>query len=75
MDEEVSLALPAKLVESIDEAVASGLTPDRDEFLSRAILRELHRARAERDAAILRAVGADDELDSLVEWSTNIELD
>ena len=45
-------------------------------LVSAALEREMRRQAAEADAALLRKVGAADDLDSLVNWTTSrIDID
>ena len=64
-----AVTLPSKLVAAMDLAVKRGDAQSRDEFIVGAVNRELQRLAAERDAAILREVGPDDDLDDLVAWT------
>lgn len=60
----------------MDELVATGDVVSRTELVTVAIARELRRRAAEADATVLRAKGAADDLDSLVDWTTgNIEIE
>lgn len=53
----------------LDRSVAAGLAPSRAALVSQAVEREMRRQAAEADAKILAAVGPEDDLDGLVEWS------
>ena len=64
-----AVTLPSKLVAAMDLAVKQGDAQSRDEFIVGAVNRELRRLAAKRDAAILREVGPDDDLDDLVAWT------
>jgi Arc/MetJ-type ribon-helix-helix transcriptional regulator len=74
MTTQIAVRLPDDMVAFLDAAVASGATPSRAALVARAVEREMRRQAAESDAAILRASGADDDLDELVEWSASHPL-
>ena len=71
MTTQIAVRLPDDMVAYLDDAVASGAAPSRAAIVSRALEREMRRVAAERDAATLTSQGAADELDSLVDWTTN----
>jgi transposase len=57
--------------------VADGVASSRAALVTRAVEREMRRVAAERDAAILRQTGPEDDLDELVVWSAahTVDLD
>jgi hypothetical protein len=57
------------MVAFLDRIVANGKAPSRAALVASAVEREMRRLAAEQDAQILRAQGAADELDDLVEWT------
>lgn len=69
MSTQIAVRLPTELVEFLDRAVADGVAPSRAAIVTSALEREMRRVIAERDAAILRASGSADDLDSLVAWT------
>ncbi|QTV79768.1 ribbon-helix-helix domain-containing protein [Microbacterium sp. NIBRBAC000506063] len=69
MSTQIAVRLPEQLVAQMDDLVAAGAVTSRTALVSSAIERELRRRVAERDAAILRAQGANDDLDALVDWT------
>ncbi|MGL3151204.1 ribbon-helix-helix domain-containing protein [Microbacterium sp. A82] len=70
MSTQIAVRLPDDTVSQMDALVAAGDVANRTELVSVAIQRELRRRAAERDASVLRAKGADDDLDGLVDWAT-----
>ncbi|MGM7699389.1 ribbon-helix-helix domain-containing protein [Microbacterium sp. A84] len=70
MSTQIAVRLPDETVSQLDALVAAGAVASRTELVAVAIQRELRRRAAERDASILRAKGADDDLDGLVDWVT-----
>lgn len=76
MSTQIAVRLPEQLVAQMDDLVAAGDVTSRTALVSSAIERELRRRIAERDAAILRTQGAEDDLDGLVDWTIGrIEID
>lgn len=76
MSTQIAVRLPEDLVEFIDRLVSDGRASSRAEVVSQALRRERRRELAERDAAILAAVGsADDDLDALAEHAARTPLD
>ena len=69
MSTQIAVRLPDEMVAFLDRAVAEGRVPSRAALVTSALEREMRRALAERDAALLREVGPQDELDALVDWS------
>lgn len=57
------------MVAFLDRTVATGKAPSRAALVASAVEREMRRLAAEQDAQILRAQGAADDLDELVEWT------
>lgn len=76
MSTQIAVRLPDRMVEFLDETVASGQAPSRAAIVTTAIEREMRRMLAERDAATLQRVGTSDDLDALVDWtSSNIVIE
>ena len=69
MSVQIAIRLPDGMVAFLDESVATGNAPSRAALVARALEREMRRQVAERDAAILRAAGSEDDLDDLVKWA------
>lgn len=69
MSMQIAVRLPDKMVEQLDQVVASGRSPSRTALVTSALEREIRRLIAEKDAARIREVGAVDDLDGLVDWS------
>jgi Arc/MetJ-type ribon-helix-helix transcriptional regulator len=68
---QIAVRLPEGVVAFVDREVAEGRAPSRAAVVSSALEREMRRLLAERDAAILREKGPEDDLDPLVEWSVH----
>ena len=71
MSAQIAVRLPEEMVAFLDKAVAEGRATSRAALVGAAVEREMRRQAAESDAAILRAAGAADELDPLVNWTTS----
>jgi len=71
MSTQIAVRLPEEMVAFLDKAVAEGRATSRAALVGAAVEREMRRQAAESDAAILRAAGAADELDPLVNWTTS----
>lgn len=69
MSTQIAVRLPDDQVSLLDQLVQDGLAASRTEMIISAVEREIRRRMAERDATILRQVGAEDDLDDLVEWT------
>lgn len=69
MSTQIAVRLADDTVSRMDALVAAGAVANRTELVSVAIQRELRRRAAEHDADILRTRGADDDLDSVVDWT------
>lgn len=69
MTQQIALRLQDELVAFLDRSVAEGRASSRASLVTSALEREMRRQLAERDAAILREVGAEDDLDGLVAWT------
>jgi len=69
MSTQIAVRLPDEMVAFLDRAVATGRAPSRAALVASAVEREMRRLAAEQDAQILRAQGAADDLDELVEWT------
>lgn len=70
MSTQIAVRLPDEMVAFLDRVVAAGDAPSRAALVASALEREMRRLGAERDAHILRAQGAADDLDDLVAWTT-----
>jgi Arc/MetJ-type ribon-helix-helix transcriptional regulator len=76
MSTQIAVRLPEELVEFIDRLVSDGRAASRAAVVSRALQRERRREAAARDAAILAALGhEDDDLDRLAEHVAPLPLD
>lgn len=75
MSKQVALRLSNDLVAYIDEAVAEGRATSRAALVADALDRDRRRQRAERDAAILAAAGADRDLDDLADYAATVPID
>lgn len=69
MSTQIAVRLPDEMVAFLDRTVATGKAPSRAALVATAVEREMRRLAAEQDAQILRAQGAADDLDDLVEWT------
>ena len=69
MSTQIAVRLPDEMVAFLDRTVATGRSPSRAALVASAVEREMRRLAAEQDAEILRAQGAADDLDALVEWT------
>lgn len=70
MSTQIAVRLPDEMVAFLDRTVATGRAPSRAALVASAVEREMRRLAAEQDAEILRAQGAADDLDALVEWTS-----
>lgn len=68
---QIAVRLPDEMVAFLDRAVALGKAPSRAALVASAVEREMRRLAAEQDAQLLRAHGASDDLDDLVEWTAS----
>ncbi|MDO5504062.1 MAG: YlcI/YnfO family protein [Actinomycetia bacterium] len=69
MSTQIAVRLPDEMVAFLDRSVAAGKAQSRAALVASAVEREMRRLAAEQDASILRARGAGDDLDELVEWT------
>ncbi len=69
MTTQIAVRLPDEMVAFMDRIVATGKAPSRAALVASAVEREMRRLAAEQDAHVLRAHGAADDLDGLVEWT------
>lgn len=69
MSTQIAVRLPDEMVAFLDRAVAAGEAPSRAALVTSALEREMRRLIAVRDARILVAEGAADDLDDLVAWT------
>lgn len=69
MSTQIAVRLPDEMVAFLDRSVATGRAPSRAALVASAVEREMRRLAAEQDAEILRAQGAADDLDGLIEWT------
>jgi Arc/MetJ-type ribon-helix-helix transcriptional regulator len=72
---QIAVRLPDDTVQRLDRLVAAGEAPSRASVIERALAREFRRLLAERDAAILAALGPDADMDGLAEYAARTELD
>ena len=71
---QIAVRLPDEMVAFLDRTVATGKASSRAALVASAVEREMRRLLAEQDAQILRAKGAGDDLDDLVQWtSTHVQ--
>ena len=76
MSIQIAVRLPDQLVNSLDEMVHSGAARSRASVIERALLRELRYQRMVQEVEILNSeIGADEDLDSLAQFSSNVALD
>lgn len=76
MSTQIAVRLPDEMVAFLDRAVAAGEAPSRAALVTSVLEREMRRLVAERDARILGAKGAADDLDDLVAWtSTSVRVE
>jgi Arc/MetJ-type ribon-helix-helix transcriptional regulator len=69
MTTQIAVRLPDEVVAFLDRSVADGQAPSRAALVTAALEREMRRQAAQRDAAVLRSAGPEDDLDALVSWS------
>lgn len=69
MTTQIAVRLPDEMVAFLDECVATGKAASRATLVAAALEREMRLHAAQRDAELLRHVGAADDLDDLVAWS------
>lgn len=70
MTVQLAVRFPDSIVTRMQEAVDAGWAPTRSSLIVASVERELRRAAAARDRAILEAQPGDDDLDGLVAWTT-----
>jgi Arc/MetJ-type ribon-helix-helix transcriptional regulator len=75
MTVQIAVRLADDTVERLDLLVAAGEAPSRASVIERALAREFRRLIAERDAAILAALGPDTDMDGLAEYAARTDLD
>ena len=76
MSIQIAVRLPDQLVNSLDELVDSGAARSRASVIERALLRELRYQRMLQEVEILNSgIGADEDLDALTRFSSNVPLD
>ena len=75
MSKQIALRLPDDLVDFLDGLVATGAATSRADVVTRALLRERRRARAEQDVRILIEQGEDADLAAMVAWTSRQSLD
>ena len=75
MSRQIAVRLPNQLVEFIDKRVQEGSAPSRAAVVAEALEREVRRALAERDAAILSRADEHDEMDALAAYAARVQLD
>lgn len=69
MTTQIAVRLSDEMVAFLDRTVATGKARSRAALVASAVEREMRRLAAEQDAQTLRAQGAADDLDGLVEWT------
>ncbi len=69
MTTQIAVRLPDPVVAFLDREVSEGRVSSRAALVTSALEREMRRLLAERDAEIIRRVGAADDLDDLVSWA------
>lgn len=75
MSTQIAVRLPAQLVNSLDELVASGAGRSRSSVIQRALLRELRYQRMLQEVEIFNSdMGTDEDLNSLARFSRNVAL-
>ncbi len=73
---QITVRLPAQLVNSLDELVAAGVCQSRNSVIKRALLREFRHQHMLQEVEILSSdIGTEDDLDSLVWMGRNVALD
>jgi predicted transcriptional regulator len=72
---QIAVRLADDTVARLDQLVAAGQAPSRASVIERALAREFRRLIAERDAAILAALGPDSDMDGLADYAASTELD
>jgi Arc/MetJ-type ribon-helix-helix transcriptional regulator len=75
MSKQIAVRLPDELVDFVDALVKEGEAKSRADVVTRALQRELRRAIAARDVAILIRDGDDSDMDSLAEYAARLPLD
>jgi Arc/MetJ-type ribon-helix-helix transcriptional regulator len=76
MSIQIAVRLPDQLVNSLDALVDSGAARSRASVIERALLRELRYQRMLQEVKILNSdIGADEDLDALAQFSSNVALD
>jgi Arc/MetJ-type ribon-helix-helix transcriptional regulator len=75
MTTQIAVRLADETVERLDGLVAAGEAPSRASVIERALAREFRRLIAERDSAILAALGPDPDMDALAEYAAGADLD
>jgi len=71
MTTQIAVRLPDEMVAFLDRNVAAGKASSRAALVAAAVEREMRRQAAVQDAEVLRQHGAADDLDDLVQWSSN----
>ncbi len=75
MSIKVAVRLPAQLVNSLDELVASSAALSRASVIERALVRELRYQRVLQEVEIFNSdMGIDRDLNSLARFSRNVAL-
>lgn len=75
MSTQIAVRLPERQVEFMDQLVASGKARSRASIVERALEREIRRAIAERDIAILQSTPDDDDMQALAAWAARQPMD
>lgn len=70
---QIAVRLPSELVAHLDQRVRDGHARSRAEIVLQALLREVRREEAERDAAIL-AAQSDGDFDGLAAYAAKVDM-
>jgi Arc/MetJ-type ribon-helix-helix transcriptional regulator len=74
MSTQIAVRLPEELVEFIDQRIRDGQASSRAAVVAQAVERERRWAIAARDAAILAAASADDDLNDLADFAARTPM-
>jgi len=75
MSTQITVRLPDDLVSLVDALVSAGHARSRAAVVERALEREMRRALAARDVALLNGAVPDDDLDQLAAWAQGRPVD
>jgi predicted transcriptional regulator len=68
MSTQIAVRFPDEIAERMQEVVSAGWAPTRTALIQTAVEREIRRAHATRDRAILEQLNGEDDLDALADW-------